>query len=226
MAEKLQEDDKKVVEDSSGTVREAPIQRDDPEFDETRAVGDEMSDRQPAHTTRSTDVGTALDRVRYCVETISTGFEHWDTPHVKGPGLYFVLEGDPIAEFTEPIGTNRWPVEDCPSVFADIETLIETARSVAYTCDGAVVVHDDGTIEEQMVRIKQLSSAEAVQPDDLPYAGWMGARHMSALETSTREAVSAAITLSEEDGRMTLFTDGTFEDHHRDAFPDGWQPSD
>ncbi|WEL27507.1 Diadenylate cyclase (plasmid) [Haloferax volcanii] len=40
----------------------------------------------------------------------------------------------------------------------------------------------------------------------------MGARHMSALETSTREEVVATITLSEEDGRVTVFTDGTFED--------------
>ena len=29
---------------------------------------------------------------------------------------------------------------------------------------------------------------------------------MSALETSTREEILAAITLSEEDGRMTIFT--------------------
>jgi hypothetical protein len=27
--------------------------------------------------------------------------------------------------------------------------------------------------------------------DELPYAGWMGARHMSALETSTRKEVIA-----------------------------------
>ncbi|WP_338739714.1 hypothetical protein [Haloplanus salilacus] len=40
----------------------------------------------------------------------------------------------------------------------------------------------------------------------------MGARHMGALETSTRDAVAAAITLSEEDGRVTVFDDGAFED--------------
>jgi DNA integrity scanning protein DisA with diadenylate cyclase activity len=78
--------------------------------------------------------------------------------------------------------------------------------------DGAVVVHSDGTIGEEMVRVKQLSPAECRRNDDLPYAGWMGARHMSALETSTRQEVSATITLSEEDGRVTVFTDGTFED--------------
>ena len=36
---------------------------------------------------------------------------------------------------------------------------------------------------------------------------------MSALETATREEVIAAITLSEEDGRMTIFTDERFEDY-------------
>jgi diadenylate cyclase len=35
---------------------------------------------------------------------------------------------------------------------------------------------------------------------------------MGALETSTREEICAVVTLSEEDGRMTVFTDGTFDD--------------
>ena len=63
-----------------------------------------------------------------------------------------------------------------------------------------------------MVRIKQLSPAECRRTDDLPCAGWMDARHMSALETSTPKDVVAAITLSEEDGQVTVFTDGTFDD--------------
>lgn len=179
------------------------------------------------HTDRDRASADAiLDRLGYCVETISLGFGHWDAPHAKGPGLYFVIERDSIAEFVEPMGANRWPVETCPSVFGTIDALVEAARSVASTCDGAVVVHSDGTIEEQMVRLKQLSATDGARPDDLPYAGWMGARHMSALETSTREAVFAVLTLSEEDGRMTIFTDGTFEDYRRDAFRDEWRPSD
>jgi len=35
---------------------------------------------------------------------------------------------------------------------------------------------------------------------------------MSALETSTRKEVIATSTLSEEDGRVTVFTDGVFQD--------------
>jgi DNA integrity scanning protein DisA with diadenylate cyclase activity len=98
------------------------------------------------------------------------------------------------------------------SIFEETDSILETARGVAFSCDGAIVVHDDGSIKEEMVRLKQLSTAEGARIDDLPYAGWMGARHMSALETSTRAEVFAAITLSEEDGRITVFADGAFED--------------
>jgi DNA integrity scanning protein DisA with diadenylate cyclase activity len=36
---------------------------------------------------------------------------------------------------------------------------------------------------------------------------------MSTLETFTREEILAAITLSEEDGRMTIFTNWVFNNH-------------
>ena len=163
-------------------------------------------------TSDSPDVDAVLERIGECVEDISLGFERWDDPYARGPGLYFVVERGPITEFAAPMGTNRWPVENCATVFAETDVFRETARNVALSCDGAIVVHSDGTIGEAMVRVKQLSSAECRRPDDLPYAGWMGARHMSALETSTRREVLAAITLSEEDGRVTVFIDGTFED--------------
>lgn len=65
-----------------------------------------------------------------------------------------------------------------------------------------------------MIRLKRLSTAERAQIDERPYAGWMGTGHMSPLETATREEVIAAITLSEEDGRVSIFTDEGFEDYH------------
>lgn len=168
--------------------------------------------------------GTAIaERIKCCVEKISLGFAQWEDPHAHGPGLYFVVERGPATACVEPMGANRWPVEDCVSVFASLDALSETAEKVASTCDGAVVVHNDGAIEEEMVRMKQLSTAEREQIDGLPYAGWMGARHMSALETSTREEICAVITLSEEDGRMTVFTDGTFEDYPHDEMGTEWQ---
>lgn len=162
--------------------------------------------------TDGTGVETVLDRIERCVATVSLGFDRWDDPRARGPGLYFVVERDPAIEFVAPMGSNRWPVEDCGSVFAERETFLGTARSVAFACDGAIVVRADGTIRETMVRVEQLPVAEHRRVDDLPYAGWMGARHMSALETSTRDGVSAAVTLSEEDGRVTVFADGAFDD--------------
>lgn len=158
------------------------------------------------------DIDAILERIEGCVKDVSRGFERWNDPHARGPGLYFVVTRDFGTEFATPMGANRWPIEDCATVFAESNAFLETARNVALSCDGAVIVHSDGTIEEAMVRVEQLSPAESRRNDDLPYAGWMGARHMSALETSTRKEVIAAITLSEEDGRVTVFTDGTFED--------------
>lgn len=162
--------------------------------------------------TDSGGMGTVLDRIEWCVAAVSLGFDRWEDSLARGPGLYLVVESDPAAEFVAPMGSNRWPVEDCRSVFAERATFFETARSVAFACDGAVVVRADGTVRETMVRVEQLPPVDHRRTDDLPYADWMGARHMSALETSTRDEVAAAITLSEENGRVTVFADGAFED--------------
>lgn len=170
----------------------------------TSAVPDRDSDEA--------DVEAILERIKGCVKDVSLGFERWAEPRVHGPGLYFVVGRDPMDEFAVPMGRNRWSTEDCPTVFAETDALLETARNVALSSDGAVVVHSNGEIEENMVRVEQRARVDSRRTDDLPYAGWMGARHMSALETSTRDEVTAAITLSEEDGRVTVFTDGTFED--------------
>jgi hypothetical protein len=170
------------------------------------------SSATPELKSDETDIEAVLERIEGCVKDISLGFERWDDPYARGPGLYFVVERDPITEFAAPMGTNRWPVEDCATVFAETDVFLETAQKVAFSRDGAIVVHSDGAIEEAMVRVDQLSTAECQRIDDLPYAGWMGTRHMSALETSTRKEVLAAVTLSEENGRVTVFTNGTFDE--------------
>ncbi|MDS0301086.1 DNA integrity scanning protein DisA nucleotide-binding domain protein [Halogeometricum sp. S1BR25-6] len=177
----------------------------------------EMSELSPSSVaselkSTSTDLDAVLERIEKCVGEISHRFGRWDDPYARGPGLYFVVERDSMAEFAAPMGTNRWPVEDCGSVFSETDVFLETAQKVALSCDGAVVVRNDGTIREEMVRVKQLSADEYRRINDLPYAEWMGTRHMSALETSVREEVIAAVTLSEENGRVTVFIDGAFED--------------
>ncbi|WP_228842307.1 hypothetical protein [Halococcus agarilyticus] len=46
---------------------------------------------------------------------------------------------------------------------------------------------------------------------------------MNALDTSTRDDVVAAITLSEENGRVTVFADGEFEDYSREEIGGRWR---
>lgn len=174
----------------------------------------------PAAEADAEDFAPILDRLGCCIEAVSLDFDGWGDAHTKGPGLYFVVARDTLGEVIEPMGRNRWPIEDCETVFVDDETLIRTARSVARSCDGAVVVHPDGTFGEAMVRVAHPPKPSRGRFADLPYADWMGARHMSALETSAREAVAATLTLSEEDGRMTVFRDGRFEDFPRASMVD------
>lgn len=163
-------------------------------------------------TARGEDIDPVLERIEGCVKDISLGFGRWSEPDVRGPGLYFVVERESVEEFTAPMGSNRWPVEDCGSVLAETATFLGVAHRVGRSHDGAVVVHADGSIEEALVRVDQLVSGDSGRTEELPYGEWMGTRHMSALETSARPEVLAVITLSEEDGRVTVFTDGTFED--------------
>lgn len=208
-------------------TQDFPEIRTDYAYDAPR-TGTQMSNsierQRPAGTKKEAaqECSAILDRVEWCVESVSLAFERWEDSHVRGPGLYFVVERDPTAACSDPMGSNRWPVEDCASVFDPIGPLFEAARSVAVANDGAVVVHSDGTIQPEMVRLKQLSATEEDAVGPLPYADWMGARHMSALETSTREAVFAVVTLSEENGRVTVFRDGGYEDRHRTVLSEKW----
>lgn len=170
-----------------------------------------------------------IDIITYCAEGVSLDFDRWDDPYVQGPGLYFVVvAGTSIASYADSMGDNRWPIDDCPYVVADHDAFFEAARTVALERDGAVVVTVDGVVHEQMVRLKDLSSKDLdiLEVDSLDYAEWMGARHMSAVDTSTREEVIAAITLSEEDGRVTIFRDGTYEDYRREALGGAWRNDD
>lgn len=166
-----------------------------------------------------------MDLLRYTAETLSLGFTRWGEKHVTGPSLYFLVVADvDFGSYTDPLGENRWPVERCRVVSADIESFIDAAREVAFSCDGAVVIAADGTIQEQMVRVRSPANDEMGRLDDLEYPGWMGTKHMSALEASTREEVLWAVTLSEENGRVTSFLNGTYQDYPRDEIGGRWRP--
>lgn len=159
-----------------------------------------------------------LDRLADCIEMIRQTFDGWDDPYAKGPGLYFILEASSVSEFVAPVGSNRWPVDDRATVFDD--ALFEPAKEVAFECDGAVVVHEDGTIASEMVRVEALSADEDVRVEDLNVADWMSARQRNALETSLRPEVDAVLTLSETEGRTTVFRSGRYVDHPRDTTSD------
>jgi hypothetical protein len=166
-----------------------------------------------------------MDRIRYTAETLSMEFERWGEQHVAGPSLYFLVVADiNFKTYTDPLGSNRWPVERCRVVSNSAKEFTRVARDVAFSCDGAVIVTGDGTIQEQMVRVRSPSVAETSNGKELEYPDWMGTKHLSALEASTREEVLWAITLSEEDGRVTTFLDGRYQDYPREEIGGRWRP--
>jgi len=150
-------------------------------------------------------VETIVDSLR----RVSSEFDRWGESYVRGPGLYFLVVDGTVADYSDPMGENRWPVERCPTVTDDCERFVDTAKSVGTTCDGAVVVHADGRIDPQMVRLHDLRApADDHARPSVTYEDWMGTRHMSAAEASARSNVVATATLSEEDGSVSVFVDG------------------
>jgi diadenylate cyclase len=167
-----------------------------------------------------------MDRIRYTAESLSMEFDRWGEEYVRGPSLYILVAAEiNFDDYTDPMGENRWPVERCRVVDESAEAFTEVAREVAFTRDGAVVVTGDGTIQEQMVRVRNPTRGANEAIDELEYADWMGAKHMSALETSLRKDVLWVVTLSEEDGRVTTFLDGTYQDYPREEIGGRWRPT-
>ncbi len=175
-----------------------------------------------------TTVTKLTDLIAYAIESVSLGFERWEEEYVRGPGLYFVVvTGVHSGEYADPLGENAWPIDTCRVITESLDEFVEAARTVGLTRDGAVVISTDGTVQEQMVRIKTPSGKEAKRADtEIQYADWMGTKHLSAIEVSVREEVVAAITLSEEDGRMTVFRNGNYDDYQRGELGGVWRPTD
>ena len=170
-------------------------------------------------------VSDLTDKLRYVAESLSVEFDRWDDRYVSGPSLYFLVVADAdVGSFVDPLGGNRWPVETCRVVTDSEEDFLDAARQVALHRDGAIVVTVDGTIQEQMVRVRGPSPAEVESDDDIVYAPWMGTKHLSAVEASAREEVLAAVTVSEETGRVTVFENGAYQDYERDELGGRWRP--
>jgi diadenylate cyclase len=174
--------------------------------------------------TDHSQVGELVNRLVDVAESLSAEFGKWEEQYVSGPSLYLVIVADAdYGQYADPLGTNAWPVDICRVVTDDLESFVTAAREVAFSCDGAVVVTVDGTVQEQMVRIRSPSAGEIERREGIDYAGWMGTKHLSAVEISTREEVLTAVTLSEENGRVTVFRDGGFEDRQRDELGGRWR---
>ncbi|MEF8851856.1 MAG: hypothetical protein V5A44_07895 [Haloarculaceae archaeon] len=166
-----------------------------------------------------------MDQIRYTAESLSMEFDRWGEQHVSGPSLYLLIVSEiNFDAYTDPMGDNKWPVDRCRVVTESSDAFTQVARDVAFSRDGAIVVTGDGTVQEQMVRVRSPSRESIEAFDELEYTEWMGAKHMSALETSIREEVLWVITLSEEDGRVTTFLDGTYQDYPREDIGGRWRP--
>ena len=166
-------------------------------------------------------VERTVDLLTYLAEDVSLGFDRWDDRYVRGPSLYFlVLSGARSGSFVDGLGANRWPVGRARVLPEEFTSAVDVASDIAFEHDGAVVVSADGTLQKQMVRVRSMSGHAIPDAD---YPEWMSAKHLSAYEASTREAVLAAVTLSEEDGRVTVFQDGTFDNRKRAELGQPWR---
>lgn len=166
-----------------------------------------------------------LDRIKYLCESLSLEFDKWDQQDVTGPSLYFLIVASVDFEaYADPMGENTWPTERCGNVHASADAFLRVARDVAFTRDGAIIVTGDGTIQRQMMRVRTLNPDEMATAAEVNYPGWMGSKHMSALETTLRKNVLLAITLSEETGRVTTFVNGTYQDYTIDEVGGRWRP--
>ena len=166
-----------------------------------------------------------MDQIRYVCESLSISFDRWEEQYVSGPSLYFLIVAETDFEmYTDSLGENVWPTDRCTLVTDSSEKFKQVAEDVAFSRDGAIIVTGDGTIQKQMVRVRSPSRDEVPEVAQLEYPDWMGTKHMSALETSLRENVLWAITLSEEDGRVTTYLNGTYQDYPRDEIGGRWRP--
>jgi len=119
---------------------------------------------------------------------------------------------DELRRVHRPARREQGPINRCQLVTDSLDKFTAVARDVAFTRDGAVIVTADGTIQEQMVRVRNPSSTDAgrrrrrsgrLDGDETP----------ERAGNPLREEVIWAITLSEEDGRVTTFLNGTYQDY-------------
>lgn len=108
----------------------------------------------------------------------------------------------------------------------DFDAFREAALTLAFERNGAVVVNADGTIDRQMPRIISPDGDSIECRQAFEFADRMRTNHLSTVAASAHEKVLATVTLSEEDGRMTVFYDGNYEDKNREELGERWRPAE
>lgn len=125
-----------------------------------------------------------------------------------------VVTGVHSGAYADPLGENKWPIETCRFVTQNLDGFAKAARIVGHSRDGAIVISTDGTIQEQMIRIKSPGDGDNETTNQtIEYADCMGTKHLSAIEVSIRQEVVAALTPSEEDGQMKVIMHGPYYDY-------------
>lgn len=159
------------------------------------------------------------DVVYYHLESISIAFDRWEEPYVFGPGLYVaIVVGPSLESYADPMGDNRWPADAPQDVLASEDGFTDAMDEVAFDRDGAMIISVDGIVSRQFVRFRSVDTPGAIE-----YADWMGSRHMSALDISTRPDVIATMTLSQESGRVTRFEAGSYRSVERSDLGGRWR---
>ena len=175
-------------------------------------------------TTTHAQTDRLVNRLVSVAESLSASFDRWGEQYVSGPSLYFVVVVDAnYDDYADTLGTNRWPVDSCQVATDDIDSFVTAAEEVAFSYDGAVVIMIDGTVQERMVRVRSPSASDIEKDAEFDYADWMGTKHLSAVEISTKAEVVTAVTLSEENGRVTVFEDGSYQDRTQDELGGRWR---
>lgn len=118
------EDDDECVRKSGGTMGRPAV------FGTNGMTDPTESSVTPGLKADDADVEAVLGRIGRCAEEISLGSDRWDDPLARGPGLYFVVARDSMADCAVPMGANRWPVENCATVLTATDAFLEVHGTI------------------------------------------------------------------------------------------------
>lgn len=158
------------------------------------------------------------------------GAETGQGPKVKGPGAYAVFPATyDISQFADSPESNPFrDLDEDQYLPADVGDYIpledrseiyENIKEIADSGDQAMVFWPNGKIDDSNFRFLDPRDEEIMEKvsDQSDHS----TRHQSAAETSARPQVIETVALSEEDGTVTRYRDGSKErEYERDEIVD------